>query len=171
MRMLDLLELSHRYLKICLFFQSISFLLFNWTICIDLSILIYIDPLNYKFTEFFFFYHLHSVVEPIQIDFFTLVLFFISKTSVWFFSYQMVLQWDCLSICSFWGFALTSWCTIVSSYFSVSIRLCHLRVVVSSFLLLPFERYWDFPRSSNIKSLWIVSWKIWILRYRITGLL
>ena len=54
MRMLDHLELSHKYLKICLFFQSISFLLFNWTICIDLSILIYTDLLNYKFTEFFY---------------------------------------------------------------------------------------------------------------------
>ena len=92
MRMLDRLELSHKYLKICLFFQSISFLLFSWTICIDLSILIYIDLLNYKFTDFFFLYHLHSVVEPIQINFFILVLFFTSKASVWFFSYQMFLQ-------------------------------------------------------------------------------
>ena len=88
MRMLDLLELSHRYLKICLFFQSISFLLFNWTICIDLSILIYIDPLNYKFTEFFFFFIISILwLSPSKLIF-----------SLWFYFLFLKLQFGSFRI-------------------------------------------------------------------------
>lgn len=103
MRILDLLELSHRYLKICLFF-SIYFLSFvqldnlYWSIYTDLywsiELLVY----------WIFLIISVLLLSPSKLIFFTLVLFFISKTSVWFFLYQMFLQWDCPSIYSCWGF-------------------------------------------------------------------
>ena len=172
MRMLELLELSQILKDLVFFF----FNLFPFFCSVGQFVLIYLYwfILIYWTISLLNFFFLSSPfccwAHPNWFFHFGFIFYFSNFSLVLFISNVSLMR---LSIHLFVlrGFALTSWCTTVSSYFSVSIRLCHLRVVVSSFLLLPFERYRDFPRSSNIKSLWIGSWKIWTLCYGIMGLL